>query len=332
MTAVPAKYMYLFGGAIGDALLGVHIGRTLAAAAPGESLTLISTRVNPFVRDLLSPLPFVSYIEMPKNSPRSWAALPRLAARPRHIAVCQPLVSHLPLWWSIILRAATVRRNSRTVYCVANGALSAAGMTVDEISYNTDTDAMFGLAPKIVTAWGLPAAAMRPELDPLAYRAAPPPEITRPYLVLHFFGGIQNRTVLVAQARRVIEELSKKFSAYTLVLTCAKAEYAHAKQMAEGLKVQICCDLAAPAVVRLLADASAYVGVDTGITHIACHVGTPAVILGHAANLAWMPYYAQRAEILLEGATKEDPYRPIREVPVEAILEGLDRMLNAPHV
>jgi len=68
-------YFYLYSGAIGEALLGIHIGRTLAANVPGARLEIASPRSNPFVQQLAAELPFVTYRELPKGRLSGWIAL-----------------------------------------------------------------------------------------------------------------------------------------------------------------------------------------------------------------------------------------------------------------
>jgi heptosyltransferase III len=45
-----------------------------------------------------------------------------------------------------------------------------------------------------------------------------------------------------------------------------------------------------PALAGVLARCAAYIGNDSGVSHLAAAVGAPAVVLFDAANLAWRPW------------------------------------------
>ncbi|MDP2665439.1 MAG: hypothetical protein Q8P23_02195, partial [bacterium] len=64
---MPKHVIYIFGGAIGDALLGIQLAHTLTAAQYPGRLTLISTRKSDFVRQIVEMVPEVEYREMPRN-------------------------------------------------------------------------------------------------------------------------------------------------------------------------------------------------------------------------------------------------------------------------
>jgi ADP-heptose:LPS heptosyltransferase len=99
--------------------------------------------------------------------------------------------------------------------------------------------------------------------------------------------------------------------------------------MLSGTGAQIAAGLPAAVLVGLLQDAQGYVGVDCGITHIACHLDIPAVVIGHVANIAWMPYYGPHTRVILGAASKEDPYAATRELPISAIIETLRAVLGS---
>lgn len=333
-------YMYLFGGAIGDALLGVHLGRMLAATSPGARLTLLSTRENPFVRDMLQPLPFVCLLEMPKERPRSWIVLMRLLFSSHHLALCEPLSASLPLWWCIIARTLTLRAGSSEVHCIGkpNATIS---LYEKSIVYDCRADQMFDLPAKIVAAWGLSPVALLPHLEAVLYGT--PKHATRPYFLFHFSAAHIRRSVPITHAREILTATREAFPAYDLMLTCAAIDHVRTKEIAEGFAVHMLEDLSAGALIKTIAGASAYVGVDTGTTHIACHLGVPAVVLGNRSNPCWLPYYAPHTVILFEpkqcgcngdktgDCGKETPeglvFRCLFDISTESVISAIKNVL-----
>lgn len=298
-TRAPAsKYMYIYGGAIGDALLGVHLGRTLAAAVPGTHLTLISTRTNPFVRELAEPIHFVSVCEMPKEKIRSWWLLFRLFCTPHCAVYMEPLSGPVPLWWRFIVYASTFRQGSISVCCTPH--VRVAKRHEHVVPYSPRNDRMFDLVPKVLHEWGVAAPVLKPHLAASLYQnSAPLPRV--PYLVLHFFAPSTRRSVPVVQARELLTLVKEAFPSHTLILTCTKKELERAERIAADMHVEIRHDLSPSALISLFAGADAYVGVDTGVTHLACHLGVPCVVLGNRSNPCWLPYYAPRATVIFDS-------------------------------
>lgn len=333
------NYAYIFGGAIGDALLGAHLGRSLAEAQPGARLTLITTRENPFLRDLLKPLTFVRLLEMPKGRLRSWAMLPFFRAY--HLVFSEPLSAPIPLWWRILARALTARPGSVEVHCVGKSD-TVLFPCAKSIVYDCRTDNVFDLPPKILVAWGLPSVSLTPHLEASLY--GPLEQVAERYLLFHFSAPSMRRSVPIAHAREILALVQSAFPAYDLVLTCTAADRLRTEKIGQGYSIRILEDLPAAALVRTIRNASAYVGVDTGVTHLSCHICTPCVVLGNRSNPCWLPYYAPKAEILFESrrcgchgdktgdCTEETPegsvYRCLFDISAERVTHALHELLS----
>src|SRR3989338_8802883 len=96
------RILFIFGGAIGDALLGVQLARTLVAAGSDATLMLVSTRKNFFLRQLMESVPQAAYRELPRGSVHSWLALAGLALAPHGAVFLEPFQDTVPLWRKII--------------------------------------------------------------------------------------------------------------------------------------------------------------------------------------------------------------------------------------
>ena len=339
---MPKKYLFIFGGAIGDALLGVHLGRMLSSSIPSSQITLISTRENRFVRDLLQPISFVHFVEMPKWNPRSWIILLRLCLYPHYTVFCEPITSSTSLWWQFIVRAATMSKGSIDVRCSSRTHVQQSRERI--VAYDCRTDHMFDLMPRVLKQWGITSAVLLPQLEPYLYQNTSI-KVSKPYLVFHFFAPSMKRSFPVSKGRELLFAAREAFPSHQMILTCTTKELPHAKRMAENIDSEILCDLPAPDVVSLIAGASAYVGVDTGITHIACHVGVPCVVLGNNSNPCWLPYYAPHAAILFElkrcgcngnktgDCFEETPegqaYRCLFDIPIKSIIVAIENILAA---
>lgn len=256
---------------------------------------------------------------MPKWKASSLLTLLQLAITPHSTAMYEPISAPVPLWWSVILRSATFRKGSVDVRCTLDCCI----------------DRVFDLIPKILGEWGIQSQPLTPRLDPPLYTDQSP-AVPKPYVVFHFFAPSIRRSMPIVKARELLSQAQKNFPQHQLVLTCAPSELPRAKNIAEAVGARVLCGLSPGAIVSLIAGADAYVGVDTGITHIACHLGVPCVVLGNLSNPCWLPYYAPQARILFEerrckcngdktGDCREDTldgpvYRCLFDISAESVI------------
>ena len=78
---------------------------------------------------------------------------------------------------------------------------------------------------------------------------------------------------------------------------------------------------ALPALAGVLARCAAYIGNDSGVSHLAAAVGAPAVVLFAAANLAWRPW-ARAARVLTVAIER------VEAVDVRSARGALDALLG----
>jgi ADP-heptose:LPS heptosyltransferase len=78
---------------------------------------------------------------------------------------------------------------------------------------------------------------------------------------------------------------------------------------------------ALPALAGVLARCAAYIGNDSGVSHLAAAVGAPAVVLFAAANLAWRPW-ARAARVLTVAIER------VEAGDVRSVRGALDAMLR----
>src|SRR3989344_5216746 len=182
-------FIYIFGGAIGDALLGVQLAHTLERAYPAGRLTLISTCESSFVRQVLELVPQVEYMELPRNKIRSWFTLLKLALFAHGVVFLEPFRDALPVWWKIIARMVTLLPGSIEVRCQSHPQRVPA--RVRSLSYDPKTDNLFSMISRVVPLWtGRPVHVPMPSLPSPVCLSRP----TRAYILFHFFAGNYRRS------------------------------------------------------------------------------------------------------------------------------------------
>jgi hypothetical protein len=76
-----------------------------------------------------------------------------------------------------------------------------------------------------------------------------------------------------------------------------------------------------PALAGALHEAAAYLGNDSGVSHLAAAVGTPAVVLFAPANLAWRPW-AREPDVMTVDALRAE------RAEVAAVRDAIERRLR----
>lgn len=161
------------------------------------------------------------------------------------------------------------------------------------------------------------------------------------YAVFHLFAANPMRTL--PQERWVV--LIRRFHEKTglrVLLTGSANDRDAAERIASaaGPPCTVACGtLSFEEIASLIARASVFLGVDTGITHLACLSGARVVVVGNRTNPTWLPTYYPGARILTAPehcvcsglksgdctiATEEGrKFRCMVEIPDNAILTAL---------
>lgn len=295
---MPKHFLYIFGGAIGDALLGVHLGRILVANFPDARLRIISTRKNKFVREILESLPFISYEEMPRNCLSSWIRLITLLRVPHAVAYWSPFRDSISLWWRIIAHMATFRSGSIEVRCQINTNKCKTSSRMRFVNYDCRTDNLFTTVEWILSAWDIQITR---RFGPYLEKPINCTQIKSPFILFHFFAGSHRRSFPVGKVKLLLIEAREKFPKHEFVLTCGPQEEASARKMVEDISnAQVEVNPSARKLLCLLQQSKMCVGVASGITHIASHLDVPSVVLCNLSDPCWLPSYAKNSVLLYE--------------------------------
>lgn len=97
-------------------------------------------------------------------------------------------------------------------------------------------------------------------------------------------------------------------------------------------------------LANIIDGARGYIGVDTGITHLAGVLQRPSVVIGNLSNPCWLPQYNKKVVILTESKNctcdgqkggncfyhigEEKYYKCMLDIPEEVIYESIKKMLT----
>lgn len=142
------------------------------------------------------------------------------------------------------------------------------------------------------------------EYDVLFRNALP-----KKYIVVHPFAANEGRTYPNQLTIRLLKYLRKHYPSYDVVITGSPENAPRAKMLIQAVDEGITCvsfynpQYDFHKTMHIVACASLYIGVDTGITHLAAHLRVPTVVLGNNASPQWLPRYSSTTTILTSKAT-----------------------------
>lgn len=336
---MPKQLLYIFGGAIGDALLGVQLAHTLEAAGAGGRLTFVSTKKSSFARQVVELVPNVKYCELPPAEIWSWIVLAKLSLSPHGVVFLEPFQDLVPRWWKIIARVATILPGSIEVRCQSRP--QNVPKRVRVLLYSPVTDSLFSMISHVVPLLGGEKVSTPVPFFPRQNCATTP---ARPYILFHFFAGSYRRSFPLEKVRPLLVEARKVFPTQEFVLTCAHQEEIVARNMVEGISdARVEVSPKAHDLLCLLQQSSMCVGVASGVTHIASHLSLPSVVMCNLSDPCWLPTYAKNTVLLSAkehcgcngdktgvcrvSAPGGGIYRCLYDIKTESIIEEMQRIL-----
>lgn len=167
------------------------------------------------------------------------------------------------------------------------------------------------------------------------------------YVVIHPCGSSSARSFLVEELAFLVRYLQDHMSQCGVFISVSKQDETYAKEALEkagtptGVRIVAGADMTY--LMALLKGAKGFVGVDTGITHLACFLHVPTLVVAHGGTMNWLPWHVPTARILFkltdeEGATVDRTnlqervhgrLRPFGHVPVSAVCEEMSQMYTA---
>lgn len=165
------------------------------------------------------------------------------------------------------------------------------------------------------------------------------------YILVHPMPANRKRTLPGRRWSRLLAALQQQHPELKVVVHAAPGERVILQEWLEELSyIDI---LESESLLRLagyLADARLYLGVDTGVTHLAGVMGVSSVILGNNSNPTWLPVYNLNARILTDDTrctcsgdkggdcsvleNGQEYYRCLYDLSDEVILEAVNLSLK----
>jgi len=124
------------------------------------------------------------------------------------------------------------------------------------------------------------------------------------YIVVHPCASNSARSLPVERWRKIIEYIINNFSDMKVAITGSKKDLSFIKDILSVNKdlssiVNLAGKLSMPELTNIINESNGFVGVDTGISHLAGVLHKKSLIIGNLSNPSWLPFYNKNAIILV---------------------------------
>lgn len=169
-----------------------------------------------------------------------------------------------------------------------------------------------------------------------------------PYVLLHPFGSHVKRSIPLSWIPQIVSIIKSIRPNLHIVISGGRDDVVKAEKiqtmLPKGLVEFRCGNNSVSSLVCMIEKAECYIGVDTGITHLAAMLSKKSLVLANASNPSWLPSYNKNVTILInrdnctctgdKGGKCEKEidgdvyYRCLAEIKMETIEASLRNLLN----
>jgi ADP-heptose:LPS heptosyltransferase len=165
------------------------------------------------------------------------------------------------------------------------------------------------------------------------------------YIVAHLFGMAMWRTLPPRRWKQLLATIGSNYPELPFVLTGSAKDRPMLEDIASAIPhAHLAIDLSILEVAGIIDGAALYIGVDTGITHLAGVLQQKSIVISHRSDPRWRPVYNQNARILMNSKhctcnTNEECYaeedgvlyrRCMYDISDEFILDSVRLALSSP--
>jgi ADP-heptose:LPS heptosyltransferase len=336
----------LQNGSIGDCLMAIFLAEMLHKSQCVPQVVIVVPRNRSFLTGLITEYPYISLVEVSRR--RGWVQLAGLIG-PQRLVILQPTPGKIPLKVKILAWVLSRKYGSELFGFEDKGHFC---KTLYSRTLDYRTDKLYSENMQhIVRALGAPVLVHTPKLTITpSFEAINECGLhQRRYVVFHLCTSIPGRSFSLKGLRKLLAYVLEKSSEMHVVLSGGTADKSWIEEIRHGVqrqeRIRTAIGYSARQIAGLIESAELYVGMDTGITHLACFLHARVIAAAHPGTAAnWLPFYCPTAKVLYR--LKEDHQvhqdrdyldtqrrgrlKPFGILPIDAVCESVDEWLT-PH-
>lgn len=335
-------------GAIGDFLMAGLCADSVGNVLPESNITIITPRNTSILRELFSAYPHIKVLEVNRrNFLHTPIFLARVAGQ-KNLVVNQGVFKKISFFVWLLTRLLVLRSGSVHLYFLQK-ALQSKPKKRGVIVFDYHLPVYENLA-HLVRAQGIDISSAVPlyhfiSISDIFERYG----IMRgSYIVIHPCASSFSRSLPAPRWANIFQYIEHNFPETKIIVTGSKQDDLFIKTIFNtGVSADSVIDLAGKLSMVELANiidgSRGYVGVDTGVTHLAGVLQKQSVIIGNLSNPCWLPFYNKNATILTERKNctcdgqkggnclyrigGERYYKCMIDIPEESIYRSIRKML-----
>ncbi len=288
----PQNILYFINGSIGDLLMVLALLEEVHAQDASVRLYIATPRNVALYREFVAAYPYVTILDAGRRSAihTLWPFLGR-----KNICITPPTPGRIPLATKLVARLLGLRG---ILVGFEDGSPLNRFLYTQTVPHNT-TKLYCDLLADLLVPMGLAHRRFVPvfHADPVSGVLARFGLMSHGYVVLHPMGSSRTRSIVGEELRRLIREIKTAAPQLTVALSGSVADGA-AFGLTEDDDAILATGLAPREIAALIQESALYIGVDTGITHLACTLGARSLILAHNGTPHWLPYYNAHATVV----------------------------------
>lgn len=325
--------------------MALFLAEQLKKYGGAEKIYIIVHRVGKFLRGFIEGYPYISLIEVSGKHPLSFVQIFKLIGRD-NVIILPPTIGKFQLRLKFLARVLALPPGGFLVGFQDSGILCSAlyskvlPYNINQLFIETMHDILRVL--KIESAEKTPRLIIKPSqgiLERVGLR-------DKRYIFLHPRGSSERRCLNELDTAYLINFILSLYPERRVVISGAEHEREKIDSMVKNSKkperVVKFIGGSPQELSALIEKAELFIGVDTGITHMACFLGKRALVIAQNATPHWLPYYNKEAKILYrfkedEKSESSEEYimshqkgrlRPLKDIPIKIVCDELGKMLG----
>lgn len=294
-------------GSIGDFLMAsLCADSARKRLGNNANIIILAPRNVSILRDLFSAYAYIQAIEINRrNFLRALVSLLMRMVWQRNLVVNQGVFKRIPFLARSLARLLTLRRGSNYLH-FSQREESNKQKEGEVVIFDYHLSVYKNLA-RLFNTQGIAISSTVPPYhfvrDPSALERYG--LIHSSYVVIHPCASSFSRSLPIARWAGIFEYITVNFPDIKVVITGSKQDDQFIQRILElSVSTTSLIDLAGRLSMTELANivdgARGYIGVDTGVTHLAGVLQKRSVIIGNLSNPCWLPFYNKDATILTE--------------------------------
>lgn len=286
-------------GAIGDFLMAILFLDNLRKTLPKARYTILVPRNAKILRQLALAYPFIFIVEINSCNFLHHIYFLIILSLRKIIVIRSVSFSNLPLTLRILCKVLTIRMGSKNIGFSDKSILKGKTFDYSKLVYENIID--------LFNSYGFTVQDMMPK-----YKFIPIEDVISKYglsyvdyVVIHPCASHVSRSMPVIRWVEIFEYILNSFPMITIVVTGNKQDFIFITKIITRLSIKnnsivnLAGMLSLNELTTIINMATkGYIGVDTGISHLAAVLRKRSVIIGNLSNPCWLPFYNENSIVL----------------------------------